>query len=426
MPATLHQASLVTLARKLAAGETTSEAVTRACLDRIAAREPVVQAWAYLDPDHALAQARARDREPRRSPLHGIPLGIKDVFETADMPTEYGSAVYKGYRPPRDAGSVALLRQAGCVLVGKTVTTEFAAGFPSKTRNPHNPAHTPGGSSAGSAAAVADGMIPAATGSQTMGSVIRPAAFCGAVGFKPTYGLIPVSGAQEEAPSADTVGLFAREIGDLAPLMDVLVRGTAWRVALDRAPRLAVMRGPAWQHAQPEAIRMLDDVAERMRKAGAAVSDLAPAPEMEAMQAAMRTVLFYESPRMWSYEVAEKADGLSPWLRDFARGARAVTADQYISALKAGERGRAWLADRFAGIDAILTAAAPGEAPADLTTTGNVALNQAWTLAHGPCLTVPAARGPSGLPVGLQIVGARYEDARLLAVAQWVRERIAS
>jgi len=433
----LNTLSLAALARRIADGEATSEAALRACLDRIAERDPAVQAWAYLNPEQALAEARARDREPSRGPLHGVPVAIKDVFETADMPTEYGSPAYAGHRPARDAATVALLRGAGAVVLGKSVTTEFAAAFPGKTRNPHNPAHTPGGSSSGSAAAVADFMVPAGTGTQTMGSVIRPASFCGVVGIKPTFGLVPAAGVQEEAPSVDTIGFFVRKVEDLPPLMEAAVRNKpgAWRVSLDRAPRIAVLRGPAWSNVEPAMNDVVTRAADALRAAGAAVMELPVPPLLEELQRAMFIVLRYESPRMWAYELATKTEHLSEYLKRFAKESSSVTADEFADAMRTAEKARAWIADtlwqgdgvgaRGSGFDAFLTASAPGEAPRSLETTGAAVMNQAWTLSHSPCITLPYGKGPNGLPLGVQLVGARYGDAKLIAVAQWAETRLA-
>jgi len=424
----LNTLSLAALARRIAGGKATSEGIVGACLARIAVREPDVLAWVSLDPEKALAQARARDRETPRGALHGLPIAIKDVFETVDWPTEYGSPAYSGHRPARDAAVVALLKAAGAVILGKTVTTEFAAAHPNKTRNPHNPAHTPGGSSSGSAAAVADFMVPAGTGTQTMGSVIRPATFCGVVGFKPTFGLVPAAGVQEEAPTVDTIGFFVRAAEDLPLLMEAAVRNRpgAWRAPLDRAPRIGVLRGPAWANVTPAMAGAVEDAAAALARAGAAVRDIAVLPLLEELHQAMAVVLRYESPRMWAYEIAEKHALLSPGLQQFVRDAAAVTADDFIAALGTAERARAWIADTLGGgLDAFLTASAPGEAPLGLGTTGSPTMNQAWTLSHSPCITLPYGKGPKGLPLGIQLVGARYDDARLIAVAQWAEARLA-
>ena len=268
--AALHELGAAEAARRIARGELTSEALVSACLARIVERDGQVQAWAYLEPDYALAQARELDRGPRRGPLHGVPFGIKDVFDTADLPTEYNSSIYRGHRPRADAACVMALRQAGAVILGKTVSTEYAYSNPSKTRNPHNPAHTPGGSSSGSAAAVADFMVPAALGTQTAGSVIRPAAYCGAVGCKPSFGLVNRAGLKMQAESLDTIGAFARHPEDLALVLEAL-SGRAppdFGAAIER-PRVGLCRTPRWGDADAATHANLEAAAQRLAQAGA-------------------------------------------------------------------------------------------------------------------------------------------------------------
>src|SRR5499425_151666 len=247
----LNELSCTEIVQDIAAGKFTAESVTRDCLERIKAREPTVQAWATIDPEHALAQARALDRGPPRGALHGVPIGVKDVIDTVDLPTEMGSPIYQGHRAACDAACVAVARAGGAVILGKTVTAEFAGMFPGPTTNPHNPAHTPGGSSSGSAAAVADFMVPAAFGTQTGGSVLRPAAFCGVVGYKPTFNLINRSGIKFAAESLDTIGLMARTIDDVELVTAVVVGKEPAPRTLSSAPRLGLCRTPLWDTAQP-------------------------------------------------------------------------------------------------------------------------------------------------------------------------------
>src|SRR5215510_11845337 len=245
----LHELTVVEAAQAIAAGTITSEALVHACLERIMAREESIRAWEYLDPKAALTQARACDRSPAQGLLHGVPVGIKDLIDTADMPTSYGSPIYAGHRPVWDAASVALLRAAGAVILGKTVTTEFAMFTPGKTANPHNVAHTPGGSSSGSAAAVADAMVPLALGTQTAGSIIRPASFCGVVGYQPTHGQFSVAGIKALSQTLDTLGGSARSVADVALLRAALVGGASQLPALERAPRIGLCRTPQWSFA---------------------------------------------------------------------------------------------------------------------------------------------------------------------------------
>src|SRR5947207_549926 len=257
----LNELSITEIARGIAAGRFTAEAVVRDCLARIEAREPIVQAWATVDPEHALGQARELDRGPSRGALHGVPIGVKDVIDTADLPTEMGSPIYKGHRPACDAACVALVRAAGAVILGKTVTAEFAGMSPGPTTNPHNPAHTPGGSSSGSAAAVADHMVPVAFGTQTGGSILRPASYCGVVGYKPTFNLINRSGIKFAAESLDTIGLLARTIDDVELLTAVLVGKQPAQRTIESPPRLGLCRTPLWHTAQPETMQAIEDSA---------------------------------------------------------------------------------------------------------------------------------------------------------------------
>ena len=262
-------------ARAIADGRTTSEVAVGACLARIAEREDVVRAWAFLDPDLALAQARACDTATAPvGPLHGVPVGIKDIFDTADMPTGMGSPIYAGHRPAADAAAVAMLRAAGAVILGKTVTAEFAGTHPGATTNPHDPARTPGGSSQGSAAGVADGMVPVALGTQTGGSVLRPSSYCGIVGFKPSFGTFNRAGIKFAAESLDTIGLHARNLEDVVLLRDVLTGRNPDGIApFDKSPRIGVCRTPLWHLAEPETVAAVEDAAEAIRRAGAAVQD---------------------------------------------------------------------------------------------------------------------------------------------------------
>ena len=260
----LNELSCAEIAQGIAAGKFTAEAVTRDCLDRIKAREDTVRAWATIDPDHALAQARALDRGPRRRALHGVPIGVKDVIDTFDLPTEMGSAIYKGNRAACDAACVAVSRAAGALILGKTVTAEFAGMFPGPTTNPHNPAHTPGGSSSGSAAAVADFMVPAAFGTQTGGSVLRPAAYCGVVGYKPTFNLINRSGIKFAAESLDTIGVIARSIDDVELVTAAIIGKDPARRTMETAPSIGLCRTPLWDTAQPETKHAVEDAAKRL------------------------------------------------------------------------------------------------------------------------------------------------------------------
>src|SRR5712671_3242695 len=284
-------------AQEIAAGRLTAEALMTACLDRIAAREKVVGAWHFLDPAAALAAARQRDAEAPRGPLHGVPIAVKDLIDTVDMPTAYGSAIYRDHRPDADASCVALARAAGAVVLGKTVTTEFATFTPGKTANPHNPAHTPGGSSSGSAAAVADGMVPLAFGTQTAGSVIRPGAYCGCVAYKPSFGLINRAGVKPLADSLDTIGVFARSIEDAAFFAGVLSERPALRhlAVPQQAPRFGLYRTPVWEEAEPATVAAIDAARTALERGGAVVTELAIAPGHQELADAQDTILWFET-----------------------------------------------------------------------------------------------------------------------------------
>jgi amidase len=406
-------------AREIAEGRLGAEALVRAYLDRIEARESVVGAWHYLDREQALAEARARDAEPPRGPLHGVPIAVKDLIDTHDMPTGYGSPIYERHRPAADASCVALARAAGAVVLGKTVTTEFAAFTPGKTANPHNPAHTPGGSSSGSAAAVADGMAPLAFGTQTAGSVIRPASFCGVVGYKPSLGMIARAGVKPLADSLDTVGVMARNVADAAFFAGVLTERPALRHLMppERPPQIGLYRTPVWAEAEPVAAAALDRARAALERAGAMVEELAIAPEHEPLSEAQDKIMGFEMARALAHERIRHSAQLSPRLAQMLDAGMAVGADEYDAARAAAETARAGLGTFFGGCDAVLTPAAPGEAPAGLGYTGNPVFNRMWTLLGTPCATVPAYWGDSGLPTGAQLVGRVGDDARLLACA---------
>src|SRR5207302_898408 len=360
-------------AQEIAAGRLTAEALASACLDRIAAREAVVGAWHYLDRDAALAAARQRDAEPPRGPLHGIPIAVKDLIDTADMPTGYGSPIYEGHRPAADAACVALARAAGAVALGKTVTTEFACFTAGKTANPHNPAHTPGGSSSGSAAAVADGMVPLAFGSQTAGSTIRPAAYCGCVGYKPSFGMIqramiPIVSRLSAKDSLFTIGIMARTVDDAAFFTGVITERPALRqVSLPAAPpRVGLYRTPMWGEAEPSTIAALDRARAALEKAGAWIAEIVVPPEHQTLSAAQETVMGFELVRALADERLNHSAQLSPRLAQLLDQGMTVGADAYDAALAETASARARLDGFFGPCDAMLVPAAPGAAPQGL------------------------------------------------------------
>jgi amidase len=418
----LNELGAAEAARRIARGELTSTALVEACLARIAAREPVVGAWQFIDPDGARAEARRRDAEKPKGALHGVPIGVKDIFDTADMPTTYGSPIYAGHRPQLDAAAVMSLRAAGAVILGKTVTTEFAYFTPGKTANPHDPTHTPGGSSSGSAAAVADGMVPAALGTQTAGSVIRPAAYCGVVGFKPSHRRIDISGAKSFAPSLDTVGVLARQVEDVDLIGRLLWGENAARpeLVLERPKRVGFYRTHYWGQAEHATRAALERVLETLRHHHVEVSELELPEPCRDLNGIQQTIMAFEARLSYGGEWRDHADQLSPKLRELLEGARTITDATFEAALHQAAAARVAFEAVFEQLDLIVTPSAPGEAPAGTQATGDPVFNRMWTTLHVPCLTLPAGEGPGGLPVGVQLVGRFRGDHELLAQARWL------
>ena len=433
--------SAVEAAALLARGELTSEALVQACLEQIQATEESVQAWTFLDPEHALNQARAADMAHRGGrhlgPLHGLPVGIKDILDTADMPTENGTVLDEGRRPQADATAVARLREAGAVIMGKTVTTELAYFTPGKTRNPRNPAHTPGGSSSGSAAAVAACMVPLAIGSQTNGSVVRPAAFCGVVGYKPSHGLISRHGVAEQSRSLDTLGVFARDVLDAALIAEAMIgydehdpdthpngRYALSEVAATKPPLrpvLALVKGPVWDKAEPDTREAFAELAEALGDACEAVE----LPELFGRgHAAHRVINVTEMALNYGRYYQRGKDKLSAILiQAIEEGQRALAVD-YAQALVWREALNGGVEAIFERYDAILTPSAPGPAPKGLSATGDPAFCTLWTLCGMPAVSLPLLSASNGLPMGVQLVGRRGDDARLLRTARWLTETL--
>jgi amidase len=403
----------------------TAEALMRACLDRAAARESV-RAWVWLDPEQALAQARAADRDGRPGLLAGLPIGVKDIIDTVDMPTEHGSPIYRGNRPFADAACVALLRMAGGAIMGKTVTTEFANRYPGATLNPHNPAHTPGGSSSGSAAAVADFQVPAALGTQTGGSVIRPSAFCGVVGYKPSFGELTRSGIKLQCHNLDTLGIICRAVEDLPPLRAAILDAPVH--PLDRntsAPRIGLCRTPAWERADAATQALVERTAGKLAAAGAALRDIDFAPQFANILEHHRRIFNFEAARNYAYEYEQHHEQVSRVLRDTVlTPGRELPLAAYLEALETAEAFRRHLDDLFTDIDVLLTPSAAGEAPQGLGSTGDPSFNSIWTLGWTPCVTLPAATGPAGLPLGVQLIGRRDRDETLIDIAAYVVSRL--
>ena len=415
--------SALDLARRIEAGDITPRAVVDMCAEAIAARDKEVGAFVVLD----LVAARRAADNPKlpATPLRGLAVGFKDIFDTADFPTQYGSPIYAGFQPRADAAAVALTRRAGGIVIGKTVTTEFATMVPAVTRNPHNLAHTPGGSSSGSCAAVAAGMLPIAFGTQTAGSVIRPAAFCGITGFKPSYRLIPTAGIKDVAWHLDTAGVFGAGVADVA-FVTAAVTGRDLRV--DRStpapPRIALVRTHLWPQASAAMQQAVESAARSAEAAGAKVVDLTLPPILEEAYAAQFVIQDYETFRSRAFEYDRHRDRLGKELRYSLDAAAAITADTYDAARRTSSRARQVFADTMADYDVILTPSAPGAAPHGLGSTGNPMFNRLWTLMGTPCVNVPGL-SEDGLPLGIQIVGRFGRDRAALEAALFVERAIA-
>ncbi len=414
----LNRLSAADLAGRIASGDVTAEQAVRDCLARIEARDSAVGAWQLLNPEAAIAEARARDRETPRGPLHGVPIGVKDIIDTTGMLTEYGSVIYRGHRPAVDAACVARARSAGAVILGKTVTTEFATYQPAKTTNPRNTTHTPGGSSSGSAAAVADCMAPLALGSQTVGSVIRPASYCGVVGFKASYGRFGLTGVKELARGLDTLGFFARSVEDIALFTAAI--GTrpppdVGKVEADLPCRIGLVRTPQWSLAQRESQEAVEAAAAALAAAGHRVADIDLPSNFEGLIDVHQTVFVYRAVRALADEWRNHRHQLGEKLHALLEEGEACSTKRYRDAETKAQQCRAALDAVFSDVDLLLTPSAQGEAPAGLESTGDPIFNRMWTLLHVPCVTLPGYRGPLGLPVGIQFIGARGCDDALLA-----------
>lgn len=427
----------VMLRDKLAAGEMNAVTLLEACFEKVDEREPGVKAWRFLDRELAMKKAGEADEWRKKGrpigPLHGIPVGLKDIIDTRDMPTENGTPIDAGRRARRDAAIVARLRSAGAVIMGKTVTTELAFYEPRETTNPHNAAHTPGGSSSGSAAAVAAHMVPLAVGTQTNGSVIRPAAFCGVVGFKPSFGVIPRSGVLTQSRPLDTIGVFANSVDGAALLADVLaghdpgdpdsrVEAPPRLLELARSepplqPLFAFIKQPAWNQAEASTHEAFAELVEELGE----LSDEVPLPDVFAEAISAHAALMFGgfSRNLQTYYERGR-EQLSERMRAAIEDGHKITAAQYLTALDWQDVLYAGLEKVFERYDAIITPAAPGEAPAGLDSTGNPAFCTPWTLLGMPAISLPLMEGPNNLPLGVQLVGPRGNDGRLLRTANWL------
>ena len=438
---TLIELSATEAIQKIRDGEISSEELVQACLDRIDQVDGEIEAWAHLEPENALDQARMLDAQRAEGgpvgPLHGIPVGVKDIFDTELLPTENGTVLDSGRQPIEDCRVVSLLQEAGAVIMGKTVTTELAVLGPGKTRNPHNPAHTPGGSSSGSAAAVAAHMVPLAIGTQTNGSVIRPASYCGVVGFKPSHGLIPRTGVLALSAPLDTVGTFARSLEDVALLTEALIaydpsdkdtRARA-RPPLSRTvaeeppmtPMIAFAKTAVWDQADRETQDAFTELAELL---GDDCRDLPLSEPFDHAVKMHRTIMNADLAKSFAGYYERGKDKLTNTLCGMIEFGQKVSAVDYNKAVEYRELLNSGLNSVFDDYDIILTPATTGEAPAGLDATGNPVFNTLWTLCGTPSIALPLMEGPSGLPLGVQVVGPRGDDARLLRNANWLMQHI--
>lgn len=410
----------------IASKQLSSVELVRACLDRVGSRDPVVRAFVHVDPDAALREAAARDTVAPVGPLHGVPVAVKDVIDVAGMPSGMGSPIYDGFMPRADAACIAALRSAGAVVLGKTVTAEFAGVAAGPTTNPLAQDRTPGGSSSGSAAAVADGMVPLALGTQTGGSILRPASFCGVIGFKPSFGTVSRTGLKLAAEGLDTIGLLARGIDDIALSWSVLVgRSPVPPSPISSLPRLLLYRGHHWSRATSDTVAAVENTAQRLRAAGATIDELPTPAGIEQLSEARIAINAYERAHSLAWEWQHHAGQISPQMSQVLTRGWAVSFDEYTDAIRVAERWRAWFADAMRGYDSVLTASVNGEAPIGLASTGDASFQEVWTMLRLPSISLPLCRGQSGLPVGVQLVGHCLADETLLGVSKWIMNEAA-
>lgn len=428
-----HRLDASAAAARIRRGELTSEALVAACLERIDARERDVGAWQFLAREQALMRAREADRSAAQGPLHGVPIAVKDLIDTFDMPTALGSPIYADRRPSWDAACVAAARAAGAIVLGKTTTTEFASFHPGKTRNPRDPTRTPGGSSSGSAAAVADFMVPLAFGTQTAASVTRPAAFCGVVGYKATFGELSLSGVRPLAPSLDTLGIFARSVADVVLMREVVLgqpRSAPMSPAAAptdpaAAPRFGVCRTSLWPLARPAARDALEHATARLRGAGASVEEIELPASFDALTEAQQTIMAFETARNYVFEMTRHADALSASFRAICAEGAKITYEARLAALQRVEDARARLPDVFRRCDVLVTPATPDEAPPIEGGTGDPVMSRMWTALGVPTLALPVPRVAGTLPVAVQLVARPHGDVMLLKAGDWAMRAFA-
>lgn len=416
----LNELSATDAAKLLATGETSAEALTQACLDRIFARNDDVGAFVHVDPEFSIREAQQADRETPKSPLHGIPFAVKDVIDTKDFPTERGTAIHKGRRPSVDAKCVSLMREAGAVLLGKLVTTEYAMFTPNETRHPHNLEHTAGGSSSGTGAAVADNMVPIAFGNQTAGSLIRPAAFCGVYGLKPTHGTTDGAGILPLQRYFDTLGYMARDVEDIQHFYGIVSGESKLETwPHDRPPKIGVCQTYQWDFAEPPSRQALHDTAEQLAQNGAEVMPFSLPEAYADLVAVHRAVLYHGISQSLADDYKNSKSLMSDGLIGVVEEGQAYSGDQFSKAFAIAEQCRASVNDCFGDFDAIICPSAPGEAPRGRET-GSPIFQVSWTLLGVPCLNLPIGTGPNGLPLGVQLIGRRYDDSRLLALGKFL------
>lgn len=407
--------------KELSARTLSAESVAYACLDRIAERDTAIHAWVALQPEAVIAQACALDRTGPAGWLHGIPMGVKDVFDTFDLPTRYGSPIYAGHQPQADAAAVALCREAGAVVLGKTATTEFANLKACETRNPHNPDYSPGGSSSGSAAAVADGMAYLALGTQTAGSIVRPAAFCGVVGYKPSFSLVPRAGVKSTCESLDTVGGFARCVEDVALLAATLTGDVRMlHLETDDRPRVGFLRTPYWDQVSEQAQAAIGLAARALSGAGARVADVNLDQVLAPLVQAQDDIMSFEIFRALSHERRLSLNQISPELQGVLDKGSHIRFEAYLELRQTALRSAAAINQVFDHYDVLLTPGALDEAPRFGQGTGDPLLCRTWTLLGLPCVALPCGTGGAGLPLGIQLVGRFGQDYPLLRHARWI------
>jgi len=409
------------------ARKVTSVDLVQACLDRIDERDSDVKAWIQIDRQAVLDEAKSRDREAPVGPLHGVPVGIKDVIDTVHLPTEYGSQIYRGYRPGREAACVSLVRRAGAVILGKTVTTEFAMYRPGPTANPHALDRTPGGSSSGSAAAVADFQVPAAFGTQTSGSIIRPAAFCGVVGYKPSFGTLSLDGIKPLAQTLDTLGFITRKVRDQFVMRNALLGAERnFPLSANGKPRVGFLRTPFWSATAPETRQLLEKTAQHLSEDGFKVEEVVCPASFGKLNDLHANLMAFETARNYVPEYDEpNRTLLDVKSREVIESGWTVSADDYQALRVELGQARLQFAELARDFDAIMVPAAVGEAPS-IATTGDPVFSRMWSLLGVPAVTLPAGRGPNGLPLGVQFVGRYNTDLRLLQVCEEVEKQLES